>query len=82
MYLATTMYGFVVDPDHKLKNPKKLEAIFLETFMVTKPGRLTVRVMANRKRRGGCFAPMVMYWPKSRVFWQKQRQRNEKDPDT
>ncbi len=29
--------------------------------MVTKPGRLTVRVMANRKRRGGFFAPMVMY---------------------
>ncbi len=29
--------------------------------MVTKPGRLTIRVMANRKRRGGCFAPMVMY---------------------
>ncbi len=52
-----------VDLDYKFKNPKKLEAIFLETFMVTKPGRLTVRVrvMANRKRRGGCFAPMVMY---------------------
>jgi len=51
----------MLDLDHKFKNPKKLEAIFLETFMVTKPGRLTVRVMANRKRRGGCFAPMVMY---------------------
>ncbi len=54
-----------LDLDYKFKNPKKLEATFLETFMVTKPGRLTVtvRVMANRKRRGGCFAPklMVMY---------------------
>ncbi len=58
----------VVDLDYKFKNPKKLEAIFLETFMVTKPGRLTVRVMANRKRRGGCFAPMVIYRLKSRVF--------------
>jgi hypothetical protein len=51
----------VVDPDHKLKNPKKLEAICLETFMVTKPGRLMVRVMEIRNRRGGCFASMVMY---------------------
>ncbi len=55
----------LLDLDHKLKNPKKLEAIFLETFMATNPGRLKltgrVMVMANRKRkrRGRCFAPKL-----------------------
>jgi hypothetical protein len=52
--------GLFVDPDHKLKYPKKLEAIYLETYLFTKPGRRTVRVVANRKIRVGCFAPMGM----------------------
>ncbi len=49
------MYAFTpdiyVDPDHKLKYPQTLEAIYLETYICTKPGRRTVRVVANRKIR-------------------------------
>ena len=60
MSCKTPLIFVSVDPDHKLKYPKKLEAIYLETYLFTKPGRRTVRVVANRKIRVGCFAPMGM----------------------
>ncbi len=53
-------FDSLLDPDHKLKYPKKPEAIYLETYLFTKPGRRTVRVVANRKIRVGCFASMGM----------------------
>ncbi len=38
----------VLDPDHEPKNPKNLEAFFLETFLGAKPRTGMERLLTNR----------------------------------
>ena len=51
LIILITTFVLFVDPVHKPKSPKNLEAFFLETFLDAKPGRRSVRVLANRIRR-------------------------------
>jgi hypothetical protein len=57
-----------LDPVHKPKSPKNLKQYVLETFLGTKPGRRSVRVLANRIIRARCFAPMRILRPKKLPF--------------
>ena len=47
-----------IGPDHEPKNPKNIEAKYLETFMNAKPGRKTMLLLTNRMTIERCIAPI------------------------
>ena len=73
------MYDSILylDPVHKPKSPKNLEAFFLETFLDAKPGRRSERVLANRIRRARCFAPMRILRSKKLAFHSFVEEKND-----
>ena len=69
--------SIVLDPVHKPKSPKNLEAFFLETFLDAKPGRRSERVLANRIRRARCFAPMRILRSKKLAYHSFVEENND-----
>ncbi len=67
----------LLDPVHKPKSPKNLEAFFLDTFLDAKPERRSVRVLANRIRRARCFAPMRILRSKKLPFLSFVEENND-----
>jgi hypothetical protein len=77
-FFSSMLYVVVVlDPVHKPKSPKNLEAFFLETFLDAKPGRRSVRILANRIRRARCFAPMRILRSKKLPFQSSVEENND-----